>query len=149
MYKLVENDVRLLRRILVAYNTGERDVAEKISRYLRDKGLYFLLPKEQTVAEYEGAKMRLPVNERWLCDHYGAIILPDYDDIIFLNSKWVNPYTLFVRLVEPVPELGELGEKHWIPPAIGGETEFRPAAERMHNRYLKGAVQYVKKLFGG
>lgn len=148
MYKIVENDVRLLRRILVAYNVGEKKSAEKIAKYLRDKGLNFVLPKEQTEEEYQSFKSRLQINEQWLCDHYGAILLPDYFDIIFLNSKWVNPYTLYVRLTKKVPELGDLGEIHWIPPAIGGETEFRPASEKMHKRYLSGMLVYVKKLFG-
>ncbi len=149
MYKLVENDVRLLRRILVAYNVGDRKSAEKIAKHLSDKGLDFVLPAQQTDAQLISFKARLPVNEHWLCDHYGAILLPDYQDIIFLNSKWINPYTLFVRLVSPVAELGDLGEKHWIPAAIGGETEFRPAAERMHKTYLEGLKFYIKKLFGG
>lgn len=148
MYKIIENDVRLMRRVLVAYNVGERGAAEEIAAHLRGKGLNFLLPREQTVEELENYKARLPINEHWLCDHYGAILLPDYKDIIFLNSKWINPYTLFVRLVSTVAELGDLGEIHWIPDAIGGETEFRPAAEKMHKNYLRGLVDYVRKLFG-
>jgi hypothetical protein len=147
MYEIVENDVRLLRRVLVAYNVGDKDSADRIVRHLREKGLVFVLPKDQTEEQYSGYKSRLPVNEQWLCDHYGAILLPDYFDIIFLNSKWVNPYTLYVRLTEEVPELGDLGKKHWIPKAIGGETEFRPAAEKMHERYLRGLRGILQKIF--
>lgn len=147
-YQITENDVRLLRRVLVAYNVGDPQSAASIAVYLRGKGLKFVLPKEQESNVYEAYKKRLPVNEHWLCDHYGAILLPDYGDIIFLNSKWVNPYTLYVRLVEPVEELGDLGQVHWIPPTIGGETEFRPLAEKMHRNYLSGMLGRIKKLFG-
>jgi hypothetical protein len=49
----------------------------------------------------------------------------------------VNPYTLYVRLVEPVPELGELGEIYWIPRQLGLEEQFRAEAEKAHVRYLK------------
>lgn len=147
MYQIVENDVRLLRRILVAKAVGDPRSARRITRYLRDKGLVFILPEHQKKEEYEAYKARLPINEQWLCDHYKAILLPDYFDIIFLNSKWINPYTLYVRLVEEVPELEELGKIHWIPKAIGGENEFRPAAEKAHERYLEGIRALLKKIF--
>lgn len=134
MYKLIENDVRLMRRILVAYNLNDYESAWKVTKYLRDKGCYFLLPKEQTEEVYRAYRARLPQNEKWLADKYGAIILPNENDIIFLNSKWINPYTLYVRLVEEVPELGELGQIHWV--AFGTPTDFRPRAEYMHSYYV-------------
>lgn len=146
-YKIVENDVRLLRRILVAYNIGDRKSGKKIEKYLRKKGLKFILPWDQKPGELDNYKGRLPVNEQWLTDHYGGIILPEYNDVIFLNSKWVNPYTLFVRLVSEVPELRELGKIHWIPEAVGSDDKFRPLAEKMHQRYLAGIKNVVRKFF--
>jgi hypothetical protein len=135
MYQLIENDVRLLRRILVAYNLNDFESAWIVTKHLRDKGLNFLLPKEQTEKQYLNYRARLTINEKWLADKYGAIILPDYNDIIFLNSKWIIPYTLYVRLVEEVPELGELGQVHWV--AFATPTDFRPRAERMHYEYQR------------
>lgn len=147
-YKITENDVRLLRRILVAYNVGERGSAKRIIKYLRKKGLNFVLPEDQQPGDVERYKVRLPVNECWLVDHYGGILLPDYYDIIFLNSMWINPYTMFVRLVEEVPELGELGKINWIPKAIGDENVFRAAAQKMHQWYVDSIKLLAQKLYG-
>jgi hypothetical protein len=127
---------------LVAYNLNDFDSAWVLTAYLRGKGLKFLLPKDQTEEEYQQYSARLPVNEKWLADTYGAVILPKHNDIIFLNSKWLNPYTLYVRLSEEIPELGELGEINWLPKEA--PTDFRPRAERMHRKYLKGVIAYVK-----
>jgi len=114
-YQIIENDVRLLRRILVALQLKDGPSAAKITKYLRKKGLVFVLPGEQSESERVSYAAGLPTNEQWLVEQYGCVLLPEYKDIIFLNSKWVNPYTLYVRLVEPVPELGKLGEKYWVP----------------------------------
>ena len=109
-YQLIETDVRLLRRILVALKLGDDDSANIIIAHLRGKGLTFKLPSEQTEKERAGYTARLSENEIWLVEKYGCILLPTYADCIFLNSKWRNPYTLFVRLNEEVSELGELGQ---------------------------------------
>lgn len=134
-YKIVENDVRLLRRILVALQLGDGRSAKKIEKHLRDKGLKFKLPDEQGDSERVAYANRLPTNEQWLAERYGCILLPEYSDCIFLNSKWQNPYTLYVRLVEPVPELGDLGVKYWVPKQLGLEAKFRADAEKAHAKY--------------
>lgn len=118
-YQIVENDVRLLRRILVALQIGEEHAATEISRHLRGKGLSFKLPKEQAPGEYHAyIDNRFSENEVELVEKYECILLPNYADCIFLNSKWRNPRTLYVRLVEDVPELGDLGYKYWIPDTL-------------------------------
>jgi hypothetical protein len=89
-YQIVENDVRLLRRILVARQLGDGASAVKIVKYLRKKGLKFKLPAEQGEKERVGYANRLPTNEQWLVEQYGCILLPEYHDCIFLNSKWVK-----------------------------------------------------------
>ncbi len=134
-YQIIENDVRLLRRILIALQLNDGRSAKKIEKHLRDKGLKFKLPNEQGDSERIAYANRLPANEQWLAECYGCILLPDYSDCIFLNSKWMNPYTLYVRLVEPVPELGELGSKYWVPRQLGLEEEFRIEAENAHAKY--------------
>ena len=137
MYNLIENDVRLLRRILVALQLGEYKGAQKITNYLRKKGMKFKLPKEQDDEERGRMLSSLPANEQWLAETYGCAILygPKYTEPVFLNSKWINPYTLYVRLVEPVPELKVLGSKYWIPDKLGLEEQFREEAEAAHVRY--------------
>jgi hypothetical protein len=151
-YQIVENDVRLLRRILVARQLGDGPSATKIIKHLRKKGLVFTLPEDQSESERVGYANKLPTNEQWLVEQYGCILLPEYHDIIFLNSKWVNPYTLYVRLVEPVPELGELGEKYWIPRQLGLEEQFRAEAEKAHAKYRAGVLEVKKgivaRIFG-
>lgn len=134
-YKIIENDVRLLRRILIALQLSDDRSAKKIEKYLRDKGLKFKLPDEQGDNERVAYANRLPTNEQWLAERYGCILLPEYNDCIFLNSKWQNPYTLYVKLVEPVPELGNLGVKYWVPRQLGLEEEFRAEAEKAHVKY--------------
>jgi hypothetical protein len=137
MYNLIENDVRLLRRILVALQLGDTRSAQKITKYLRKKGMEFELPKEQEEEKHGRMASRLPGNEQWLVEAYGCAILygPKYTELVFLNSKWINPYTLYVRLVKPVPELKVLGSMYWIPDKLGLEEEFRQEAEEAHARY--------------
>lgn len=153
-YKIVENDVRLLRRILVALQLDDGPSAAKISKYLRGKGLVFVLPSEQSESERVAYANGLPTNEQWLVETYGCILLPEIPDIIFLNSKWRNPYTLYVRLVEPVPELGKLGEKYWVPEQLGLEDKFRAQAEKDHAKYVadvqvsEGIVASIRRLLG-
>ena len=143
-YQLQENDVRLMRRILVALNTDNPKDADEITKYLKRKGVPFLAPGEATEEQREQAKAGLPMGEKWLADHYGMCILVDHDmEAVFLNSKWINPYTLYVRLVHPVDELGKLGEKYYIPPQIGPETTFRAQAEKMHKTFLRGLWERV------
>lgn len=149
-YKIVENDVRLLRRILVASNLGDDKSAKKVEDYLRKKGLNFKLPSEQEPMEAIAFMNRLPENERWLATQYGCVLLPDYSDCIFLNSKWMNPFTLYVRLVEPVLELGALGAIHWLPGDVS-EEDFRAAAERAHQFYqARETVEepWYRRIFG-
>jgi hypothetical protein len=144
-YKLIENDVRLLRRILVARNLGDGPAAAKITKHLRNKGLVFTLPEEQSDGEHIPYMGRLPLNEVYLSEEYGCILLPEYSDVIFLNSKWRNPYTLFVRLVEPVPELGDYGAKYWVPSQLGLEEQFRAQAEKDHANYREGVGEVQRK----
>lgn len=152
-YQIIENDVRLLRRILIARQLEDGPAAVKIVKHLRNKGLKFILPAEQKEGERVGYAGRLMDNEKWLVEEYGCILLPDYSDIIFLNSKWRNPYTLYVRLVEPVPELGKEGEKYWVPSQLGLEDKFRAQAEKDHARYQVGQVaakeSFIRRLLGG
>lgn len=135
-YVIIENDVRLLRRILIALKLGDNKAAKTIITYLRNKGLKFKLPSEQTDKERVGYVNRLSENEIWLVEKYGCILLPAHADCIFLNSKWRNPYTLFVRLTEEVPELGELGRIYWMSDLLGQEDKFRADAELAHDEYL-------------
>ena len=136
-----ENDVRLLRRILVALRTRHHEEAQTITDYLRyERDFGFLLPDEQTEKQREGYLNRLLENEKWLARKYGCILLPEYRDTIFLNSKWPNPYTLYVRLVHPVPELEELGQIYWLPE--DQKKNFRDFAEANHKAY----TAYVKSL---
>jgi hypothetical protein len=130
-YKLIENDVRLMRRILVALQYKDQESADLITEYLRHKGLDFILPEEQTGEILEKYLARLQMNEIALALEFGCIPLPDYDDCIFLNSKWKNPRTLYVRLSFPVPELGWLGQKYWspempVPEGMGEKSEYYP-----------------------
>ncbi len=134
-YQIIESDVRLLRRILVALKLGDHKAADIIIAYLRNKGLKFKLPNEQTDKERAGYTARLSENEIWLAEKYGCILLPTYADCIFLNSKWRNPYTLFVRLTDEVLELGELGKIYWVSDLLGDGHKFRADAELAHNEY--------------
>jgi hypothetical protein len=155
-YQIVENDVRLLRRVLVARQLEDGASAVKIVKHLRGKGLRFVLPGEQSESERVGYAGRLPDNEKWLVEQYGCILLPEYHDIIFLNSKWMNPYTLYVRLVEPVPELGDVGQKYWIPRQLGLEEQYRAGAEKAHAKYVlgnppapvRGLIAGIRKILG-
>jgi hypothetical protein len=144
-YQIVENDVRLLRRILVALNTGDEPSARVVATHLKQKGLNFVLPEDQVPEERARFLSRLLPEEVWLAEKYGCILLPDYFDCIFLNSMWPNPYTLYVRLVEPVPELGVLGEKYWVPGAL--EVQWPEQAEAQHKEYSR--QPWYRRLLGG
>jgi len=111
---ITENDVRLLRRILVCLQHDDRNHAREIADYLRGR-FEFILPEEQKPGEVGRYIRRLQPDEIELVEAYGCVLLPEYNDIIFLNRKWSNPRTLYVRLVEPVAELGKLGEVYWAP----------------------------------
>lgn len=119
-YRIVENDVRLLRRILVALHYQDQESADKITAYLRGKGLRFVLPEEQDLQTVMSFLGRLYSDEAQLALRFGCVLLPDYDgnknnDVIFLNPDFTNPRTLYVRLVHEVMELGELGRIFWSP----------------------------------
>lgn len=114
-YQIVENDVRLLRRIMVANKLGFDAAAKAIENHLREKGLKFVLPEDQTADEQRRYLSTLYPEAFELATEHGFIILPEYGEVIFLNSKWRNPKTLYVRLVHKVPELGELGAVCWTP----------------------------------
>ena len=119
-YRIVENDIRLLRRILVALHYQDQESADKITAYLRGKGLRFVLPEEQDMQTTLQFLARLYQDEAQLALRFGCILLPDYDgngnnDAIFLNPDFTNPRTLFVRLVHDQPELGVLGRIFWSP----------------------------------
>jgi hypothetical protein len=121
-YRIVENDVRLLRRILVALHYQDQESADKITAYLRNKGLRFVLPEEQDLQTVMKFIARLYSDEANLALRYGCILLPNYDqngnnDVIFLNPDFMNPRTMYVRLVHEVPELGNLGRIFWSPDA--------------------------------
>lgn len=137
---IVENDVRLMRRYLVARQGNDVLSQARIVEYLRDvQDLEFILPDEQEAVIRTRFVRRLSAGEQYLVAKYGCILLPNYDgkghdDIIFLNSKWVNPRTLYVRLVEPTPALGVLGSKFWLPFAFA--KDWSELAVLNHEAYL-------------
>ena len=138
--KLIENDVRLMRRILVALRYDKQIEVDKIVDYLRNvRETNMVLPAEQSKEQREGFLARLLDNEKWLAREFGCILLPDYYDCIFLNSKWSNQYTLYVRLVAPVDELGELGEVYWTPESE--KVKWTDFAEKNHEAYLKATAE--------
>ena len=135
--KIVENDIRLLRRILVARQVGEPEAINVLIQYLRhDRELKFILPEEQTLGEKEMYFRRLPANELWLATAFGAIFLTDQREAIFLNSQWANPRTLYVRLTAPVAQLGVYGEVYWVPKQLA--SGWDRVAERHHANYMAG-----------
>jgi len=139
-----ENDIRLMRRILVALQFGCTGEADLITDYLRFvRGLDVVLPKEQNKEQRERYQGRLLDKEKWLANKYGCIILPEYHDCVFLNSKWANPYTLYVRLNEPVPELEDLGDIYWLPD--DKMDKWAGFAEKNHEAYLKATRVPEKK----
>ena len=146
MTKLIENDVRLMRRSLVALQFGDVNSANQITEYLRSvRGLKMVLPSEQTKEQREKFLNRLLPKERWLSREYGCILLPKYHDCIFLNSKWANPRTLYVHLVAPIEELGELGKIHWMP-EDQEDDYWRDLAKKNHAVYQKAIGPQTKKL---
>ena len=106
--RLIENDVRLMRRYLVALQFEDMRSANLIVGYLRNiRKLEVILPSEYTTFERDRYLNRLLGKEVWLAKKWGCVLLRDYDgrgssDCIFLNSRWANPYTLYVRLIEPI-----------------------------------------------
>lgn len=140
--KLTENDVRLIRRVLVALNFEDQKSAERITYYLRTlRKVNMVLPAEQTETQRQKYAKRLPANERWLIERFGCVLMPDYGECVFLNSKWANPRTLYVHLVKPVSSLGALGEIYWLPEVLGGNnkaaTDYKAIAEINHAAYLE------------
>lgn len=135
-YKLQENDVRLLRRMQVCALTGDQKGALRIESHLRGRGVKFILPKDQTDEFVERRLRGYPSNEAYLIRKYGAVWLEEpYNEFVFLNSKWLNPFTLYVRLCYEVPELGTFGKKIHVPK--GYEGNYREAAEKMHKEYAQ------------
>src|SRR3990167_9235283 len=126
MSQIIENDVRLIRRMLICRLAEDQANYVAIRNYLRDPGgknLHFLLPEEQTSEQRAGFFVRLNLKERWLADTFGCVILPDYFDVIFLNSKWANPFTLYVRFTE------------WVPARF--QDIWRELAKANHLQYLQ------------
>jgi hypothetical protein len=136
---IVENDVRLARRILVALQLDCKEEAFLIRDYLKYiRGVEVVLPRDQTEEQRERFFGRLLDNEKWLARKYGCILLPQYHDCVFLNSKWANPYTLYVRLVEPVEELGELGKIYWLP--LDQIDKWEGFADKNHTAYMRATA---------
>lgn len=156
MSEITENDVRLLRRIMVARLFRDYVGAVRIIDYLRNKReINFILPEEvddpQTIEAYLNIK---EPNERWLARKWGCILLPEYKEAIFLNSKWPRPRTIYVRLVHPVPELDEYGQIYWLPESQ--MEKYEGLAEQNHKLYseYKASLErknesFWKRLFGG
>ncbi|KPJ92062.1 MAG: hypothetical protein AMS18_08165 [Gemmatimonas sp. SG8_17] len=113
---IVENDIRLMRRMLVLRQVNDDFGLQKIEKHLRNvRKLSFNLRSPESQSTFLN---RLQPNERWLAQQFGFVELPDYHDTVFLNSRWANPATLYVRLVEPVSGLQEYGEIMYMPPEI-------------------------------
>lgn len=132
---IVENDVRLLRRYLITRMYGKAQAGYTLGQYFGGRPFQVVLPTEQTVGMREKYLRKFPANEQWLANAWGCIILPDYNDVIFLNSKWENPRTMYVHLLEVVPELGELGEIYWYPEP--DEEKWRRRCDRNHAEYTQ------------
>lgn len=149
-YQIIENDVRLLRRALVALQYDDRDSYELIVYYLRKKGLNFLMPEEQAEGQRFNYYARMTVQEIDLSEKFGCVLLPTYSDCIFLNPDWKNPRTLYVRLVEKVRELGEIGDIFWSPdPGVqeglaAGSDEFLRNRKKVDSKSKK--KRFVFKL---
>jgi len=131
---LIENDVRLMRRILVMRQFKEDYLP--IVQYLQDKGIQMVLPDDQSKEQKKNFTRKLPESDKWLADKFGCIFLIHYSEPIFLNSMWANPRTLYIRLVEEIPELGELGVIHYHPAGLDID-ELRAKAEKDHFKYRK------------
>lgn len=134
--KITENDIRIIRRLLVALNFEENKAAERIEHYLRSlRKLNLVLPDEQTKLQLKKYFVRLQQKEKWLAEKFGCVLMPDYGEAIFLNSMWADPFTLYVRLVKRVTALAELGEINWLPENRDGS--YKDIAEKNHAAYLK------------
>ena len=140
---MIENDVRLMRRYLVALQFEDFASANSIVGYLRNiRKLNMILPSEYTTFERDNYLHRLLGKERWLAKRWGCVLLPDYKDCIFLNSLWANPYLLYVRLVERVEYLGVLGDIYWVPE---DKVEFWPnLADKNHGMYIEAAQRALE-----
>jgi len=148
MTVIVENDVRLLRRLLVCLNYGEMENVVKLDTYLRQvRELNFQLSRYIPEAEWPRYLNRFNQEEQLLARQYGFVWLPDHVDTIFLNRKWKNPFTLYVRLLQVITELGELGELFYQPKAER-PPDWADQVEEMKHFY-RGRVptpEQVKKL---
>jgi hypothetical protein len=142
---IVENDVRLLRRFLIARHYKNVDAMRWLQDYLKERGFGYVIPALDKLADFENYLTGMPANEAFLARRWGFVILPTYNDVIFLNSKWENPRTLYVRLVEPISELGEFGEINWYPEP--DEEKWRNRAKKNHQEYIEfyEAGQPVRK----
>jgi len=159
MSDITENDVRLIRRYLIAVRSRDEHSAEILADYLRKvRRLNMVFPDEQTEEERETYLNRLLDNERWLARKFGCVLLPDYQDVIFLNSKWPNPFTMYVHLKEPITSLGELGEIYWLPE--NQRDKWKSLSDANHEAYLRytetimplsdsGIAGFFKRLLGG
>jgi hypothetical protein len=113
---ITENDVRLLRRFLVARLYNDEPAMYRLIDYLSTRSFKSIFPGEQNpqILRKYLAHLRNPEDVQ-RAKTLGCILLPEYEDVIFLNSAWQNPRSLYVRLCEPVPELGDLGQVYWSP----------------------------------
>ncbi len=136
-YQIVENDVRLLRRMLVCYNVKDHASGDKIREHLSQKGLNFVLGSELSLEKRWGNMFNsMPANEVWLANEFGFAILTDYGkEVIFLNSMWANPKTLYVKLVKEIPELDKLGEIVYLPKEFVIMDVAEDVAKTNHKRY--------------
>lgn len=151
---IVENDIRLMRRYLICAQWREALAGAKIYNYLKNqRKINFRVLGEYTPKEGERYLNRLLEKEKWLARKFGYIVLPEFGEAIFLNSKWANPYTLYVHLVEPVPELGALGQIYWLPPDQKGWHEIAEANDKAYQAYVESLKpkkrSVLKRLFGG
>jgi len=133
--KPVENDVRLMRRYLVARQVGNQDAMIAIRKYLDvTRDLKLIYPDELDPMNLDRYTRRNVPNERYLIKRFGAVIMVDHNnEAVFLNSKWANPYTLYVRLSSVIPELGEYGQTVWMPPELS--DKYSDVAKQNHIAY--------------
>lgn len=149
MSEIIENDVRLMRRLLVCLRVNDLESAKVITSYLRNtRKLNFILPDEQTEELRDSYLGRLLDNEKWLARKYGCVLLPDYNDCIFLNSRWANPFTLYMHLNAPIDELGELGKVYWCPEEhLDKWKSLSQANHEAYQRYVDSIAPAEKGFF--
>jgi hypothetical protein len=112
---ITENDVRLLRRFLVARLYDNQAAMYTLIEYFTTRSFKSIFPSEQSPQSRRKYLARLNPADAERAETLGCILLPEFEDVVFLNSAWQNPRSLYVRLVEPIPELGELGKVYWSP----------------------------------